>query len=100
MDEIGEEIDKEVNKLAEDGKLKREIGKLKHEIGRFYGGVCLADKMCYHPVSYCERRAGITSEALGSFSLDGKCRPATWFYIICGGLLGFLLLCCCRCRCR
>ena len=93
MDEIGEEIDKEVTKLTEDVKLKQEIG-------RFYGGVCLADKMCYHPVSYCERRAGITSEALGSFSLDGKCRPATWFYIICGGLLGFLLLCCCRCRCR
>merc|ERR1719300_158667 len=75
LDKIGEEIDKEVDKLAEDGKLKYEIGKLKHEIGRFYGGVCLADKMCYHPVSYCERRAGITSEALGSFSLDGKCRP-------------------------
>merc|ERR1712029_501924 len=65
LDEIGEEIDKEVTKLTEDVKLKQEIG-------RFYGGVCLADKMCYHPVSYCERRAGITSEALGSFSLDGK----------------------------
>merc|ERR1719300_1673468 len=37
--------------------------------------------MCYHPVSYCERRAGITSEALGSFSLDGKCRPSSYLVL-------------------
>ena len=66
-------------------------------VQKLYGASCIKDSQCLVYVAYCDNKASLSAVlGLGVLSVDGKCRPVIWVFIVLTvlGFLGTWISCC------